>query len=102
MDHQTINPAAAVLWAAAFIIAALILVQAGKLPEHAAHGEMVNSKNDYTLLTTNSGRGENELLYVIDGREQILLVYEVEDAGRGQIALRDGGPLQNLFNSARQ
>jgi hypothetical protein len=102
MDTKTLNPAAAVLWASAIIVAALIIIQAGKLPENAAHAQMVTGKSDYILLTTKSGRGDNDVLYIMDGREQVLLVYEVEDARRGQIILRDGGRLDNLFRSARR
>lgn len=97
-----LNSSAAILWAAAFIVAALIIVQAGKLPENAAHAEMVAIKNNYTLMTTGSGRGTNKLLYVIDARDQILMVYEVEDAQRGQIFLRDGGSIDNLMRNARR
>ncbi|MHC4992043.1 MAG: hypothetical protein ACYTGC_13805, partial [Planctomycetota bacterium] len=59
----------AALWASAFVLAAFVIVQAGRLPENAAHAEMANSLGSYTLLTTNSGRGgdadPDELLYVI-------------------------------------
>lgn len=97
-----LNPAAAVLWASAFIVAALIIIQAGKLPENAAYADTIVSKNNYTLLTTGSGRGENHVLYVIDARDQVLMVYEVEDARRGLIHLRDGGSLDNLMRNARR
>ncbi len=100
--QRNVNSSAAILWASAFIVAALIIIQVGKLPESAAHAEMVTSKNNYTLLTTGSGRGDNEILYVIDARDQILMVYEVEDGRRGQIALRDGGSIDNLMRNARR
>lgn len=98
----SINPSAAVLWAAAIIVTALIIIQAGKLPENAAHADMVATTAHYTLMTAKSGRGSNEILYVIDARDQILMVYEVEDAQRGQIHLRDGGRLDNLMRNARR
>ena len=100
--NRQFNPASAVLWAAAFVIAGMIIVQAGKLPQNAAHADTTAVRGDYTLLTTGSGRGENQMLYVIDGRDQILLVYEVEDGQRGQIFLRDGGSLANLMLNARR
>ncbi len=66
---------------------------------------MTASRADYTIMTTNSGRGgdadPDELLYVIDNRDQVLMVYEIEDARRGQIILRDGGSLDILFRRAR-
>ncbi len=102
---QHISNSAAALWASALVIAALTIVQAGRLPSQPAHGEMTASRADYTIRTTNSGRGgdvdPDELLYVIDNRDQVLMVYEIEDARRGQIILRDGGSLDLLFRRAR-
>ena len=96
---------ASVLWASAFVIGAVIILQAGRLPERAAHAEVEASLGDYVLLTARTGRGPetrpNEVLYVIDNREQVLMVYELEDAQRGSIVVRGGGPLQNLFVNAR-
>jgi hypothetical protein len=100
------NASAAVLWASAFIIAALVVVQAGRLPGNLAHGDMVADRSSYTLMTADSGRGgdvePDEILLIIDSREQILLVYEVEDARKRNIFLRDSYSLDNLFMRARQ
>jgi hypothetical protein len=99
------NPSVAVLWSSAFIIAAMIIVQAGRLPGNAAYAEMTASHGDYTLLTATSGLGKetdpNDLLYVIDGRDQVLFVYEIENVQRRQIVLRDGRSLEYLFRTAR-
>ncbi len=105
MSHsQTLSLPAAAMWASAFVIGALTIVQAGRLPQ-AAYGEMSAAHGDYTILTTNSGRGgdidPDELLYVIDNRAEVLLVYEIEDARRGKVILRDGGSLRALFHRAR-
>ncbi len=100
------STASAALWASAFVIAALTIVQAGRLPGPAAHAEMATSRGGYTLLSTDSGRGEDaapdELVYVIDSRGESLLVYEIDDARKQQILLRGGGSLQNLFLNARR
>lgn len=105
-NTQKINGSVAVLWASAFVIAALVIIQAGKLPGQAAFAEMASSRGDYSVMTTNSGRGgdtdPDELVYVIDNRDQVLLVYEVEDAKRGGIVFRDGWNLNATFNQARQ
>ncbi len=102
---QRINTSAAVLWASAFVIAALVIVQAGRLPGRPAYGEMVSTRADYTILTARSGRGRDEepdeILFVIDNRDGVLMVYEMPDARRGKIFARDGGRLENLFQSAR-
>lgn len=99
-----LNPAAAVLWASAFVIAALVIVQAGRIHQNTAHAEMATSSGGFSMLTTNSGTGgetePNEVLFILDDRGNMLYVYEVEDARRG-IQLRSGGPLTNLFNNAR-
>lgn len=100
-----INPAAAVLWASAFVIAALIIMQAGRLPANAAHAAVAADRGSYSLLTSGSGRGDDadpyELLYVIDSREQVLLIYEVEDARKKQIVLREVYNLDQQFQRAR-
>ena len=96
---------AAVLWASAFVIAALMIVQAGRLPGPSAYAETATNRGDYALLTGRSGLGRDEkpreLLYVIDNRDRVLLVYEIENIERGIIA-RDGGSLDNLFRGARR
>jgi hypothetical protein len=102
---RTLNPSATALWASAFVVAALVVVQAGRLPGSTAYAEMEASAGDYTLLTARTGRGPEtrpyEVLYVIDNREQVLIVYELEDAQRGNLTVRGGGPLPALFNNAR-
>ena len=103
--QPTINPAAAILWASAFVIAAMLIVQAGRLPANQAHAEMTAQSAGFTLVTANAGRGVEggipyELLYVLDDRSETLLVYEIENARNNRIILRDGGPLANLFISA--
>ncbi len=109
MNTQSKNPvnaAAAALWASAFVIAAMIIVQAGRLPGNAAHAGMVADRGSYTLLTGSSGRGKdtnpNDVLYVIDSREQMLLVYEIEDPQKKQVVLREGYRLDDQFMRARQ
>jgi hypothetical protein len=109
MNQTTrINGSAAALWASAFVIAALIIVQAGRMPAPggSAHANMVADRGSYTLLTADSGQGgdddPDEILCVIDSREQMLLVYEVEEVRKKNILLRDGYSLDQLFLRARQ
>lgn len=93
------------LWASAFVIGALVIIQAGRLPQPAAHGETSAAQGDYTILTADAGRGgdigPDEILYVIDNRDQVIMVYQIEDARRHQIILRDGWSLDTLFRRAR-
>jgi hypothetical protein len=110
MNNAEINAnfktSAAVLWASAFVILALIIMQAGRMQGNAAYAEVVADRGSYTLMTADSGRGgdedPDEILYVIDSREQTLLVYEVEDARKKQVIFREGQPLDQLFQRARQ
>lgn len=110
MNHSNsttnVNASTAALGASAFVIAAMIIVQLGRLPGNPTHANMVADRGSYTVLTADSGRGSDadphELVYVIDSREQALLVYEIEDARRGQMTLRDGGNLDALFQRARR
>lgn len=102
----TINPSAAVLWASAFIIGALVVTQAGRLPGNPAYAEMSSVINGVTILASSSGRGNDadpyELIWVIDTRDEVVLVYEMEDVFKRQILLREGGSLRNLFELGRR
>ena len=101
-----VSGASSALWASAVVVIALIIVQAGRLPGNQAQAATQADRGAYTLLTASSGNGPesnpNELLFVMDSREQVLLVYEIEDAHKKSITLRDGGPLDNMFIRARQ
>jgi hypothetical protein len=99
------NSSSAALWASAFVILALIIVQAGRLPGNLANAAVQADRGSYTLMTADSGKGgdeePDEILCVIDSREQILLVYDIENARQGGIQLRDGYALSDLFVQAR-
>ena len=101
-----ISTKAAVLWASAFVVAAMVITQAGHLPVNPAYADMSQSGGSYTLVTDNSGRGPDadpyELLYVIDSRDQVLLVYEIEDVQQKQITFRGGASLETWFTNARR
>ena len=103
---KNVNAAAAVLWASAFVLAALIIVQAGRLPGSAAYADVAAAGDDYTLLTVDAGRGDRaapyQMLYVIDNQDEVLLVYEIPEAQKREIVLRGGGSLANLFQNARR
>ncbi len=104
MTRSRTTPVAA-LWASAFVIAALAVVQAGRLPGSAAYAGMVSELGDYSILTARTGQGPDErpyeALWVIDNREQVLIVFDLEDAQRGNLTVRGGGSLRNLFLQAR-
>ena len=105
-ERARLNPAAAILWASAFLLLALVIMQAGRLAGPEAHAGMATSRQMYTAITSASGLGESsdpdELLFLVDSRDEVLLVYEVEDPRQGAIRLRDGGSLAQLFATARR
>ena len=98
--------AQAILWASAFVIAALIFITAGRMPENSAQANMATTGlGGVTMVTAPSGLGTPErpieLLYVIDNQTQTLYVYTVDNPGRRVIELRGGRSLPALFRLAR-
>jgi hypothetical protein len=98
--------APAILWASAFILAALVIVTAGRLPENAAYGLMATTGlGGYSLVTAPGGLGTPdrpfELLYVIDNQTQTFYVYAIENANDRRITLRHGARLPDLFRAGR-
>ncbi len=96
-----IDTGAAVLWASAIFLVAMVILQAGKLPQNSAHAGQTITEGSYTLMTARKGRGKDadpqELLYIIDNRNEALLVYEVPDARQNSMVLLESGSLSNLF-----
>ena len=96
-----IDTGSAVLWASAIMLVALVIIQAGKLPENSAHAGQAITEGSYTLMTAKKGRGQDadpeELLYIIDNRNESLLVYEVPDSRKNSMVLVESGSLRNLF-----
>ncbi|MFO0827754.1 MAG: hypothetical protein U0572_06340 [Phycisphaerales bacterium] len=94
--------APAILWASAFIIAALVIVTAGRLPENAAYGNMATTgTGGYSLVTAVGGNGPFELLYVIDNTTQTFYVYSIDNANDRRIVYRHGARLPDLFRAGR-
>jgi hypothetical protein len=96
----------AILWACAMLLGAVIILQAGRLPEHPAWAEMSTSGGSgFTIVTADAGKGgdarPDELLYVLDSRGEMLFVYEIEDVKDRRLNLVGGGPLPALFRTAR-
>lgn len=103
---QSITRHSTALWASAIIVAALILVTAGRLPEHPAYGGMATTgTGGFSMVTAPSGFGPSdkpyEILYVVDNSSQTLYVYSVDSATDRRILLRGGANLPTLFRAAR-
>ena len=90
-----------VLAATAALLAAAGLLRAGGVgtmpwdPE--AKADMVGTSGDYTAMTTNGGN--EELLFLVDGRSEKLMVYRVQN-GRA-VQMTAGQDLRELFTTAR-
>lgn len=96
----------ALLLVSAFLIAALAIFQAGRLPAHPAYADdAVAGGQGYTLLTVSSGFGKDtrpyEFCYVFDNHDEMLYIYEVPQASDKRIVLRYGTFLPGLFATAR-
>ena len=105
-NSRTSSTATALLLVSAFLIAAMVIFQAGRLPAHPAYaGDSVAGSAGYTLLTASSGFGKDtrpyEFCYVFDNHDEMLFIYEVPQASDKRIVLRGGTYLPGLFATAR-
>jgi hypothetical protein len=85
------------LWASAFILAGLIVLQAGRSGGEA-RADLVASVGGMTALTV-AGASSEDLLLVIDGRAEELFVYRVENQQNVELQRRYNLP--RMFNDAR-
>jgi len=107
--RQGLTVASAALWASAFLLAALTVIQAGRLPFNAAHaaGAANQGGQGTSVITLATGLGPDtkpyEALWVLDGRGEMLFVYYIENANSGEKALllRQAIPVPELFRVAR-
>lgn len=96
-DDRRVAPGAAVLWASAFVILAMILAQASRLGAPAYAGD-VSTVGDFTILTAAAGNSE-DILLALDPRSDRVLVYGIL---RGQsLDFRGSYELSELFQSGR-
>jgi hypothetical protein len=102
------NYAAAALWSSAFILAALTIVQAGRLPGNSAYAGTANAGREGTsAVTIATGLGPDnkpyEALWMVDNRTETLSIYYIENANSGEksLKLRYMASLPDLFRSAR-
>jgi hypothetical protein len=106
--RSRITPSMA-LWASAFVLAALTVVQAGRMPMNAAYGAGAANQGGQgtSVITLATGLGPDskpyEALWVLDGRGEMLFIYYIENgnAGEKSLLLRHVAPLPELFRSAR-
>ena len=105
-QHQNTN---VVLWMSAFIVTALLIIQAGNLsPNPAYAGMAASSDGGFSLVTSSDGNGPTDapydMLYVIDNAEEVLYIYTIPNAtspASSGLELLGGGSLPTLFKAAR-
>ena len=93
---QRLDTGAAVLWASAFVLIALIITQASTIGGATAHAGSALAVNDLVVLTAQSTSAD-EVLVVLDQREEQLFVYGVENRG---LRLYDVQDVADLFSQA--
>lgn len=79
-EKPRLDTGAAALWASAFVIGAMIVSQASRLGAgNPAYAGNVSEVGDLTVLTAAAGDNE-DVLAVLDRRDEILYIYGVEQA----------------------
>ncbi len=97
-SRERIHPGVGALWASAFVIAALVIVQAGRLGAgNQAEASVVNFAG-VTVLTASTGANDDVIL-VLDDRTDALLVYGVEN--RNRVELYQNLKVSDFFQQAR-
>jgi hypothetical protein len=84
----------AALWASAMVIVALIILQAGRVP--TASADMVSVAGGMQIMTTPGP--SDELVYVLDTRDERLYVYQV--VNQASLELLDRQDVAQMFSAA--
>lgn len=97
MKDARVSPHA-VLWAAAVVLAGLVIVQSSRLGGGEARAELVTQVGGFTLMTANAGSSE-DVVVTIDNRREVLMVYKV--VNQGSLELFKKYELPRVFADAR-
>jgi hypothetical protein len=116
MKAISLNPSA-MLWASAFVLAGLIVVQLGRSPAPVGGAGMggldavvsaamaapmadgsVSRVGDYTVMTFSTGN--DDVLAILDSRAEEMFLYRVRSMSEFEFLGRDNLP--NLFATARR
>lgn len=96
---ERVDPTRAALWASAFVLAGLIILTAAFGRGVGAYASDVSSVGDLTVLTSRSTVDE-DILCVLDGRSDMLLVYRIDNQSRWE--LQQSLKLSEAFAQAAQ
>ncbi len=102
-DTERLSGGSVALWASAFVIFALIIVQAGRLDTgNAAYAGNVTSIGDLTILTAEGGDND-DVLAILDRRDERLFMYGVRNRNQVELfQIYELGGAQGMFAQARQ
>ena len=99
-DRPRLSTGAAILWASAMVIFALILIQASRISGvSTAYAGDVSKAGDYVVLTADAGNNEDVLL-ALDGRTDQLMVYSIVNGQ--QLQMRSKYKVSNFFQPQQQ
>ena len=98
---NTLDTPAALLWMSAFVLFGLIVVQASGLGAgtEAHAGESASRVGDLSAVTASDG-DQQDILLILDGREEKLFIYTVRGGGQ-QVQTPTVLDLKAAFNNAR-
>lgn len=93
------------LWASAFILASLVVVQFAKRPAAFAD-EAIQGRDGFSFATVRNGLiaavpSMPDCLWVLDNRTEMLYIYNIEDAGSMRLQMRYRENIATLFRQAR-
>lgn len=100
-SRASFDTPAALLWASAFVLFALLIVQASRLGTPAGvalAGDSASSVGDLSALTASDG-DQQDVLLILDGREQVLYVYSPQ--GTQRLQAPTVVDIDDAFNNAR-
>jgi len=86
------------LWVSAGVLGALIVVQGSGLLDSPARAEMSTTSGSYSVMTTDGGN--DEILVVVDSRQESLMVYRTSGS-TNDLKMLDREELSSLFMRAR-
>lgn len=95
--ERATDPRSGWLWVSAGVLAALTIVQGSGLLDRPAYADMASDTSGYTIMTTDGGT--DEIVVLIDDRQETLMVYRHQN--RERLQLLDREPLPELFTRAR-
>jgi len=96
--RQRINPSIGALWASAFVLAGMVVLQAGRIGGGTqAHAEAVQF-GEMTLISADAGSNKDVVL-VLDDKSDALLVYGIEN--RDRVELYQNLKLSEFFVQAK-